>query len=602
MQKNDSKTRTISNWKVVFISLLCLFSIIISALSLIFAQQQTAKNNAFREEIKSYLSDEESIDLKTNAYLEFCESINNKADSVFNELLTIVGIFASIITLLGVLITFKAPKDIELEIDKLHNLLTETQFISEEQKYLLEISSAIKEKTIYHRIRALDEVINKFPNKCQAYIHRGNEYDDKKEYNKAISDYKSANKLGCDKETYYNNMSISLSKRAKATGNRMDQEQALVYISKAINLCPEDAIYYTNRGTIYEEMNQFEKALIDYDKALSLDPENYEAYTNKAILYMDLTHSTEDDILSSEYREKAINCIRKALELNSEDNYNLNRLNKLLKEKLESEKDDVIEDDDQEVINNLLFSINEKMGDIDCEREDYVAAISNYTDALISYNITSEKTIIENLPLIDRICNKIFDCKSKMPSIDISDSINRKLLLLIIMLNDIAFNYYKNQQFANAGKMFEYTTILSGYGTSASNNLAYMIRRSEYICNRFKLQDLLSCRTPDETSSFLRINRALCRIKGIEYNRSIEEALREINVCENELESALTWWSDAESVGTDESNLVLLLLSIMDKIELDDNYDIQEMIRTAISDGYDLPNDILEIAETIRNE
>lgn len=544
--------------------------------------------------------------LKSNAYIEFCEAINNRADTAFNELITIVGIFASVMTLLGVLITFKAPKDLENEISELRELMHKTHNIVSEQEYLLSISDALKEKTIYHRIKALTIVINKHPDKWQAYLYRGGEYSVKKKYDKAISDYKLAKSFGCDEEIYCNNMSIALCERYNVSKQKSDYDQALTFISKAININPEEPMYYNNRGIIYTERKEHEKADKDFDTAISLDSENYEAYASKANLYIEISNDATNVVTENDFREKAIESIHKALELNSEDSYNLKRLDQLVKEKLlnESAKDklDIKKEPTQEDVDNLVLRINEKLGDIYSSDENYVEAITNYTNALIKYNSFTISITDENLPVIDRICDKIHKCKEKMPSIDIVDSVYRKLQFLIVKLTSVAFENYQSKDFLQAGRIFEYATILNGFGTAASNNLAYMIRRGEYICERFKIEDLLSCKTPEESSAFLRINRAICMVQGYGFEKDFSKALKEIFICESELSDALNWWTDEETVGSIESNLVLLLLHLMNKTELDETYVIQDMIDQAISDGYDLPENACEIAAQVLSE
>ncbi len=610
MKKASIKILSISDWKELFLLIICVLTLILSIMSVISTQEQRASIERINNRIDQYAATADEVNsntiLKSNAYIEFCEAINNRADSEFNKLITIVGIFASVITLLGVLITFKAPKDLERDISDLRKLTNKTSHLIEEQEYLLSISDALMKKTTYHRIKALSDIINKHPNKWQAYKYRGDEYEDSKSYNDAINDYKSAKCFGCKNEIYYNCMSIAISNRYSITNDITDQEQALRYISKAIEINPEDPVYYNNRGSIYCEMNKFEDSIHDFDIAISIDPNNYEAYANKAIAYA--KKSQTSTILSeiNQYKQLAITYIKKALELNSEDSDDLTRLTQLLSEELFNENEETehipTASVDENIVGDLSLQIHEKIGDISFNNEDYINAITGFINALIIFNTPSEEVIYSNISTIDRICNKIYKCKEKMPSIDISDSINRKLHILIIVLSSIAYNHYKKNDYINAGKLFEYATILSGLGTSSSNNLAYMIRRKEYTCDIYKITDLLGCKTPDETSSFLRINRALCMISGIGFEANVTNALKEINVCEDELPNAVQWWSNDTTVGKEESNLVLLLLSIMNKVELDeDNYSVDTMIHQAISDGYNLPNDLLDIAVEILN-
>lgn len=615
-KKNDSLKH--SCWKFTFIVIVCIASLFISIASVVYVYSHCSSVIELENKIEQYIStpEENSDILKSNAYIDFCETINNKADNALNQLITIVGIFASIITILGVLFTFKAPKDIEKDIFKLKELTDKTHNLVEEQEYLLLVFDAVNEKTAYHRIRELSKIITEHPNKWKAYLYRGYAYDDKKDYDSAIADYKKAKKLGCDEEQYLNAISISISNRYQITKNAADRDLALSHISKAIDINPDNPIYYINRGSIYFELNNFDTAEQDFDMAIAIDPENSEAYSNKASLYLEKSKNAEKEAAKT-YKEKAIEFIQKALDLNFEDSDNLKRLNALLKEKFtatESEYDSFDENINNQTrethnisaiensIDELVFAIDERLGDLLYKEERYIESITSYTDALTKFNIPSQDLIKANISVIQRICGKIKNCKEKMPSIDIYDSINRKLHVLIPMIGIIAYEYYQNNEFETAGKYYECVTTLSGFGTGYSNNLAYMIRRKEYNSNIYKITDLLACKTPEESSSYLRINRALCMIQGIGYEYDIEKALKEINHCESEIENALEWWSNDDIVGEAESNIVILLLSIMKKIELDENFNINKMIQCAICDGYNIPDNILELADSILSD
>ncbi len=586
------------DWKMTFIALVCIISLCISVVAIIYMMQNSLSIDTLAQKLNNYteLLEQDNNSHKADAYLDFCESINSRVDSAITELLTIVGIFASIITILGVLLTFKAPKDIEKQITELRDLFDKTNNIVEEQEYLLMITDAVKEKTTYHRIRSLTNIITKHPNRWQAYLYRGSEYDDKKDYDKAIKDYTAAKEYGCDIEIYYNNMSIALSNRYKLTKNYSDQKQAVVLISKAIELNPEDASYYNNRGSIYEEMKKYELAKSDFDTAVSIDPDNYEAYANIAKWYFTMLRITDDVHKKEEYRNQAISSINKALDLNYEDSQNLKQLSDLLTNEHSSniEIDSIID---------LLIKVNERSGDIDFEETDYINAISGYSKALSVFNGAPDEIINSNIEVINRICDKIYNCKTKIPNVDVTYNLGRKLLPLLFDLNRIAFDYYSNNDFKNAGLFFEFGTILEGFGTVSSNNLAYMIRRGEYHSIKHKISDLLSCKSMEDSSSFLRINRALCHIIGNDFKKDVRSALQEISMCDNDLDKAIEWWGNEDMVGKEESNLVLVLLSLMEKLELDENScDIQEMIETAIRDGYEIPTDIIDIAIDVKDK
>ncbi len=54
--------------------------------------------------------------------------------------------------------------------------------------------------------------------------------------------------------------------------------------NKAIELCPECAIYYHDRGNFKSKLNDLSGALADYNKAIELSPEYANAYKSRALL------------------------------------------------------------------------------------------------------------------------------------------------------------------------------------------------------------------------------------------------------------------------------------------------------------------------------
>lgn len=598
-KKNEEKGK--SNWKNIFVITVCVISLCFSVTSFIIMLQNRLNMNTVSQKLDNYseLIQKDDNYYKSNAYVDFCDSVNTRMDTAVTELITIVGVFSSIMTILGVLITFKAPKDIEKEIIELRQLFKKTNDILEEQEYLLMISDAVKEKTTYHRIRSLTQIVTKYPNRWQAYLYRGSEYDDKKDYDKAIKDYKMSKEYGCDDEIYYNNISIALSNRFKITKNKTDQEQAINYISKAIKINSEDSSYYNNRGNIYEEMEEYELAKKDFETAISIDPENYEAYANLARWNFAMMRLTNNQVEQEYYRNRAVTFVEKALELNHEDSQNLKQLSDLLTQ--EHESDNRI----QSIIDSLI-RVNEQSGDIDYQEADYISAIAGYAKALSVFNGAPIEIINENIEIIKRICEKIYNTKNKSSDIDTNYSLERKLFPLIFSIIQIAFNYYQSNDFSEAGVLFEYATVLNGFGTVSSNNLAYMIRRGEYCSEKYKISELLDCKSLEDSSSFLRINRALCHMTGKGFERNFEKALLEINMCNKELDEAIKWWKNEQQVGKEESNIVLLLLLLMDKLEYEEencdiNAIISEMIVSANQDGYEVPTNALYIANTIKN-
>jgi len=130
-------------------------------------------------------------------------------------------------------------------------------------------------------------------------------------FNRAYDEYQKGN---IETEIEYYNRAIELNpENAKAYNNRglaymnlEEYEKAISDYNKAIELNPEDADVYNNRGDAYRNLKEYEEAIGDYNKAIELNPEHANAYNNRGLAYMNL----------EEYGT-AIRDYNKAIELNS---------------------------------------------------------------------------------------------------------------------------------------------------------------------------------------------------------------------------------------------------------------------------------------------
>ena len=86
----------------------------------------------------------------------------------------------------------------------------------------------------------------------------------------------------------------------------MDKEGSIAHYSKAIELDPQMAVAYNNRGTVHSDSGDFELALQDFNRAIELDPDDAVAYMNRGLI-----HSDSGDL------EIAICDFNKAIELDS---------------------------------------------------------------------------------------------------------------------------------------------------------------------------------------------------------------------------------------------------------------------------------------------
>ena len=65
-----------------------------------------------------------------------------------------------------------------------------------------------------------------------------------------------------------------LSRQENLEGAEKEYKKAIDDYSKAIDIEPENAEYYCNRGRVYSIIGEYDKALADYGRAIELEPNN----------------------------------------------------------------------------------------------------------------------------------------------------------------------------------------------------------------------------------------------------------------------------------------------------------------------------------------
>ena len=112
-------------------------------------------------------------------------------------------------------------------------------------------------------------------------LDEGNRLYYAQDYNGAIRLYGEAVELKPDFAAAYNNRGI-------AYDDLKQYERAIADYDAAIELDPNFAAAYNNRGAAYADMEQHEQAIDDYDTAIELDPYYFEAYNNRGVAYYNL--------------------------------------------------------------------------------------------------------------------------------------------------------------------------------------------------------------------------------------------------------------------------------------------------------------------------
>ena len=67
-----------------------------------------------------------------------------------------------------------------------------------------------------------------------------------------------------------------------------DYEHAIVDYGQAIDLNPQNASTYGNRGNAYYALQDYQRAIADYDRAIDLDPQDTYVYYNRGAVYKQL--------------------------------------------------------------------------------------------------------------------------------------------------------------------------------------------------------------------------------------------------------------------------------------------------------------------------
>ncbi|WP_017295660.1 serine/threonine-protein kinase [Geminocystis herdmanii] len=188
----------------------------------------------------------------------------------------------------------------------------------EDAKFYFNRAKKYKELKQYDKaIIDYTKAIELDPNYISAYYNRGDAYEELNQYEKAIIDYTKAFELVPDYTKARKLLDIYTKiielnpNDATAYNNRGDayekfklSEKAIIDYTKAIELDPNNANAYNNRGDAYKKLEQYEEAIIDYTKAIELDPNYTYAYNNRGLTYYYL----------NQYEKAIIDCT-KAIEL-----------------------------------------------------------------------------------------------------------------------------------------------------------------------------------------------------------------------------------------------------------------------------------------------
>ena len=184
-----------------------------------------------------------------------------------------------------------------------------------------------------------------------------------KEINMAIEAYSHAIDLNPDNADAYINRGAAYIKEGK-------HDLAIENCNKAIQLRPDYALTYSNRGVAYDKKDEHDLAISDYDKAIELKPNYADAYNNRGNVYK-----------AKRMYDLAISDYDKAIEL--KPNYADAYYNRGIAHNVKDEHSLAIKNYNKTIqINSRHAGAYNNRGSIHSEKGDYDRAIEDYTKAI----------------------------------------------------------------------------------------------------------------------------------------------------------------------------------------------------------------------------
>jgi tetratricopeptide (TPR) repeat protein len=80
-------------------------------------------------------------------------------------------------------------------------------------------------------------------------------------------------------------------------------KDACIDYSKAIEIDPQDAQAWSNKGTALDDLGKLDEAIKAYDRAFEINPQYVDAWSNKGTTLKALSRNTEDDAAFAKAKE-----------------------------------------------------------------------------------------------------------------------------------------------------------------------------------------------------------------------------------------------------------------------------------------------------------
>lgn len=79
-------------------------------------------------------------------------------------------------------------------------------------------------------------------------------------------------------------------------------DRSIENYTKAIQLNPNNPDVYYSRGIVFDKLEQYDKAISDFDQAIQINPDAFYAYLERAYSYIELAHY---DLVIKDFKKTA---------------------------------------------------------------------------------------------------------------------------------------------------------------------------------------------------------------------------------------------------------------------------------------------------------
>jgi tetratricopeptide (TPR) repeat protein len=195
------------------------------------------------------------------------------------------------------------------------------------------------------------------------YLLEAEKFYDMGNYDKVIENLTKAIELNPNEAAAYNN-------RGNTYSDKKEYDKAIADYNEAIELNPNYAAAYNNRGSAYYDKTEYDKAIADCNKAIELDPKYATAYNNRGNAYR-----------NKKKYDHAIADYNKAIELNPKDAAAYNNRGNTYSDKKEYDK--AIADYNKAIELDLKYVVAYyNRGSAYYDQKEYDKAIADYNKAI----------------------------------------------------------------------------------------------------------------------------------------------------------------------------------------------------------------------------